>query len=54
MQLKSYINCLEDNVAFCEASEDEVKNELAVAINDSIQLSQVVHDIYVKVVHLQD
>lgn len=54
VQLKSSIQNLEDNVAFYEACEELLKNELAAAIKDSTWDGQLVNDIPAEGVCLQE
>lgn len=53
-RLKSFMKNLKDNVAFFEASEKDLKNELPVSINVSTRLSQLADDIREKVVELRE
>lgn len=52
-QLKSVINSHEDDMAFYDTSEKELKKKLVVATNESIRPSQLADDIRVEVVALQ-
>lgn len=52
--LKSSMKSLEDNVAFYEASAEELKPGLAAAIKDSSWRSQLVDDISVELVDLRE
>lgn len=54
VQLKSIIKGLAENVAFYEASERELTNELAAALKDSTRLSQFFYVIRVEVVDLRE
>lgn len=52
--MKSYIKGLEDNIAFKETSEEELKIELAAAIKDNTRTFQLVDNILSEVVDLQE
>lgn len=54
VQLKSSIKSADHNVAFYEASEDELEKELAATINDSTWPSQFTGDIHVELVDLRE